>query len=66
MVSAVTLPGSSGRFTILLNHSPIISSLQKGQIKYTSEGVTTELEVSEGFVEGKENNITVCIEAYKQ
>lgn len=66
MVSAVTLPGSHGRFTILNNHSPIISSLEKGIIKYTSEGEETELEVSEGFVEGKYNNVAVFIESYSK
>lgn len=66
MVSAVTLPGSLGRFTILNNHSPIISALEKGIIRYTSGGVETELEVSEGFVEGRDNNVDICIESYIQ
>lgn len=64
MVSAVTLPGSMGTFTILKSHSPIISSLSKGKIKYTSKGKDTEIEVKDGFVEGKEDSVTVCIESF--
>lgn len=62
MVSSITLPGSLGRFTILNNHSPIISSIDKGKIKYISNDETTEIESSEGFVEGKDNNVTIYIE----
>lgn len=64
MVSAVTLPGSLGTFAILKNHSPIISSLSKGKIKYTSKGKETEIEVVDGFVEGNDNCVTVCIESF--
>lgn len=63
MVSAITLPGSIGTFTILNNHSPIISSLEKGTIKYTVKGETTEVGIQDGFVEGKGNTVTVCIES---
>lgn len=63
-VSAVTLPGSRGAFTILNNHSPIISSLSKGIIKYTNEGNTAEIKVVDGFVEVKDNSVTVCKESF--
>ncbi len=62
MVSSVMLPGSQGTFTILVNHSPIISSLETGNIRYLSNGQTVEMKISEGFVEVNENIVNVYIE----
>ncbi len=64
MISEVTLPGTLGRFTILVNHSPIISSLEQGNIRYISKGEATQIGIKEGFVEGNMNNVTVYTESY--
>ena len=61
-VSAVTLPGTVGPFEVLKNHAPIISSLEKGEIVYVSEGQETRLSISEGFVEVRDNKVDVCVE----
>jgi len=59
---SVTLPGSLGSFTILDRHAPIISALTKGMLTYSIDGVKTEVKVNGGFVEAKDNNVSVCIE----
>ena len=63
-VNSVTLPGTTGSFTILDNHAPIISSLRKGILSYCrNEGDSEiELRVEGGFVEGKQNEVNVCID----
>ena len=63
-VSAVTLPGVMGSFTILEDHAPIISSLQSGILSYRSNDNDKEVEltINGGFVEGKNNEINVCID----
>ena len=61
-VSAVTLPGEVGLFTILENHAPIISTLVKGQIMYRTAEKENFLEVSGGFVEANDNKINLCVE----
>jgi len=63
-VSAVTLPGVMGSFTILEDHAPIISSLQSGLLSYRSSEKEEEVEltITGGFVEGKNNEINVCID----
>ncbi len=61
-VDSVELPGSVGRFVILNNHAPIITSLQKGFIIYKVGEEITSIEVSGGFAEVKENVVTVCVE----
>ena len=61
-VELVTLPGSLGSFTILPGHAAIISSLEKGKLTYRTGGENTEMDIDSGFAEGKQDQITVCIE----
>ena len=61
-VSAVTLPGTVGPFEVLKNHAPIISSLEKGDIVYVSEGAEQRLAIASGFVEVRDNQVDVCVE----
>jgi len=58
----VTLPGTSGSFTILPGHAAIISSLEKGKLRYQINGKDTEIIINGGFIEMKDEVITVCIE----
>lgn len=62
MVSSVELPGTGGRFVVLKGHSPLISSLSKGRIVYTSGGREQSLEVSSGFVEVCGDHVTASVE----
>jgi F-type H+-transporting ATPase subunit epsilon len=61
-VSLVILPGMLGTFTILENHAPIISALNKGQIVYRQESVEHTLQIEGGFAEINNNAIIVCVE----
>ena len=58
----VTLPGLKGAFTILERHAPIISSLTKGKVLYRKNGKDHSLKINGGFVEMKNNVVTVCVE----
>ncbi|MDH6354089.1 F-type H+-transporting ATPase subunit epsilon [Dysgonomonas sp. PH5-45] len=59
----VKLPGTEGNFSVHHNHAPLISSLQAGEIVYGKSVDTTEtVTISGGFVEVKQNVITVCVE----
>ena len=61
-VSVVTLPGTVGPFEVLKNHAPLISSLDKGDIVYVSEGVEHRLPIADGFVEVRDNKVEACVE----
>ena len=61
-VSAVTLPGTIGPFEVLKGHAPLISSLEKGDIVYVSDGRENRLPIAEGFVEVRDNQVDVCVE----
>ncbi len=62
-VTSVTLPGTSGSFTVWENHAPLISSLKQGKIMYTTEKTEIELTVDSGFAEVSNGTVTVCIES---
>jgi len=62
-VTSVTLPGTSGLFTVWENHAPLISSLTKGKVSYIADKIETELIVEGGFAEVSNNTVTVCIES---
>jgi len=58
----VTLPGLQGSFTILQRHAPIISGLDKGKLLYRNAGKELAFNVEGGFVEAKNDMVTICIE----
>ena len=60
--TSVKLPGKVGAFTILENHAPIVSTLDKGVITITKDEETSEIEIVSGFVEVHDNEITICVE----
>ncbi|HEY5591656.1 MAG TPA: ATP synthase F1 subunit epsilon [Paludibacter sp.] len=61
-VTSVTLPGTTGSFTVWENHAPLISSLMKGIISYDAKDGKREFEVESGFAEVSKNVVTVCLE----
>ena len=65
-VDLIQVPGSKGSFEILRNHAPIISTLDKGQIRIVDQkGATTFFEVDGGVIEAKNNKIIVLAETAK-
>ena len=61
-VSAVSLPGTLSPFQVLKDHGALISSLEKGEIVYVSEGKEYRFAISSGFVEVHDNQVTACVE----
>ena len=61
-VSKVSLPGTKGRFMILKDHAPIISSLDEGYIVIESEDGEEKIYVRSGFIEAANNKVMICAE----
>ena len=62
-VCMVELPGTKGRFVVLEDHAPLISSLVGGNIVYrTPEGEDKSLAIGSGFVEICDNHVSACVE----
>lgn len=61
-VTAVTLPGTKGAFTVLRNHASLVSTLSKGKIAFTEpDGNVEERVVGGGIADIDCNVISVCI-----
>lgn len=61
-VESVVVPGTAGSFEILDHHAPIISSLEKGEVTYTTSEGRSSLNVLGGFVLVKQNEVSLCVE----
>jgi F-type H+-transporting ATPase subunit epsilon len=62
-VEKVIVPGTIGRFEILKDHAPIISSLEKGEVEYElAGGEKTQFNILGGFVEVQKNKVSLCVE----
>ena len=62
MVCKVSLPGTKGRFMVLKDHAPLISSLEQGRITFVCDGVEENVDIQSGFVEIAFNKIIACVE----
>ena len=58
-VDMVTVPGLGGELGILPGHTPLISQLQTGDLSYTQAGKSFQLHVSGGFVEVRDDLVSV-------
>ena len=62
-IEKVELPGTKGRFEVLVNHAPLVSTLTTGRIVYSdNQGKEQVLEILGGFVEINANIVSVCVE----
>ncbi len=61
-VNLVTLPGMLGEFTVLENHAPLITALNKGKIVYRLQSAEHTLKIEGGFAEVNNNKVIVCVE----
>ena len=62
-VKLAQLPGTGGLFEILNNHAPIISSLEKGNIRLvTDSGEEKLFEIRGGVVKSQQNDILILVQ----
>ena len=61
-VESVTVPGTAGEFEILVNHAPIISSLECGTLTYAGPDGKKSLDIQGGFVSVPKNALNICVE----
>ena len=61
-VESVTVPGTAGEFQVLPNHAPLISALEPGRVLYDCADGRKELNITGGFAEVQNNNVSLCVE----
>jgi len=60
---SVMLPGKNQRpFVVLDSHAPVVAVLETGTVTYVANQHENELHIRSGFVEIRENVVTVCVE----
>ena len=62
-VSSVSVPGADGRFQMLENHAPIISTLVNGKVKIKDNEGEKEFFVKSGVVENLKNKVVILAES---
>lgn len=61
--TSVAFPGAKSPFTVLDNHAPLISLLNKGNIVISNEqSEPISIAIAGGFVEIHNNEVTACVE----
>ena len=62
-VKLVQLPGTGGKFEILENHAPIISTLEVGDIRIVLSDNTEQIfSVRGGVVKGQQNDFMLLVQ----
>jgi F-type H+-transporting ATPase subunit epsilon len=60
---SVRVPGKNQRpFVILDSHAAVVAVLEAGTVGYVVNGLDYELNIISGFVEVRENVVTICVE----
>lgn len=61
-IKYVLVPGSKGQFGVLKNHAPLISTLEKGNVKVIEQDDTEKFfDINGGVVEILKNNIIILL-----
>jgi len=60
--TSCSAPGVLGRFQILVNHAPLLSALEIGELKVEQRGETRYFSISGGFLEVKNNRVILLLE----
>jgi len=58
----VTAPGEDGEFGVLPGHTPFMTTLKAGELKYEKEGVVKHLAVNWGFAEVTAERVNILVE----
>lgn len=61
-VKSVKVPGAGGSFEMLENHAPIVSALEKGEVRIIKEnGEKETFQILGGFVEMLRNEVSLLV-----
>ena len=62
-VTSVSVPGAAGRFQMLNNHAPIISTMLNGKVRVKDKEGVKEFDVKGGVVENLKNKVVILAES---
>jgi F-type H+-transporting ATPase subunit epsilon len=62
-VDEVVAPGVEGEFTVLPSHAPLMTMIKPGIMRLVKGGQDTDLAITGGFLEVKDNRVTILADA---
>jgi F-type H+-transporting ATPase subunit epsilon len=62
-VDEVVAPGIEGEFAVLPMHAPLLTMIKPGLMRIIKAGDETEMAITGGFLEVRENRVTVLADA---
>ena len=65
-VDSVNLPGAEGRMGVLPNHSPLLTTLDFGEVVVRVNGVEEYFAIGGGFVEIQPDHVTILADSAEQ
>ena len=65
-VDSVNLPGAEGRMGVLPNHSPLLTTLDFGEVYVRREGAEEYFAIGGGFVEIQPDDVTILADSAEQ
>ena len=64
--TSVIVPGEAGYLGVLANHAPLLSTLGEGRLDIKTDGDSPSFNISGGFVEVLNNEVTVLADRVVQ
>lgn len=65
-IRSVKVPGKGGQFEILNGHAPIVAALDSGEVRIVGQdGSKTNFNITKGFVEVLNNEVSLLIQSVK-
>ena len=64
-ITSCYVDNPKGSFGLMAGHAPIVSSLETSSVRYEIDGKETKLEVEEGFIEMRDNILTLLAKSIK-
>mgnify|MGYP000333178897 CR=1 FL=1 len=61
-VDEITAPGTMGQFGVLPGHTPMLTTLEVGELSYRKDSQTFYVAVNWGYVEIEEDRVTILVE----
>jgi F-type H+-transporting ATPase subunit epsilon len=61
-VEEITAPGSMGQFGVLPGHTPMLTTLEVGELSYRKGNETFYVAVNWGYVEIEDDRVTILVE----
>jgi len=64
-VDEVVAPGEAGEFGVLPSHTPFITTLHTGDLKYRKGGVETKLIIEGGVADVRDDKVNIMTDSVK-